>query len=257
MKKFLQITGLLTIIALIAISCNKITTIDQATAKDSHLGEYATSDVLLFSNGETDGGKTQGYDTTCMTSTIIQNNDGTITKTLNFNNCNIGDGVTRNGIIKITFTPGWKRNLKTPAIVEFENFSRGNEGILNGKHILKFTSLAPITLEVVADNMSITFENNEQHKWSGTRTIQWLKGFETPRYYKDDSLKVNYSLEGYNRNGEKFTNTGTDLIYSNCDGKLKVTAGTMIIKNLDKNKTLTVEFNGCSEYTINGIRINQ
>lgn len=257
MKKFLQISASLIIVAILAISCNKITTIDQATAKDSHLGEYATSDVLLFSNGETDGGKTVGYDTTCMTSTIIQNNDGTITKTLTFNNCNIGDNVTRNGKIKITFTPGWKRNLNIPVVVEFDNYSRGGEGTLSGKHTLKVTSLTPITLEVIAENMSITFENNEQHKWNGTRTIEWLKGFLTPRYQKDDSLKINYNLEGYNRNGEKFTNKGTDLIYSNCEGKLKVTAGTMIIKNIDKNKTLTVEFNGCSQYTINGIQINQ
>jgi hypothetical protein len=257
MKKLLQFTGSLLIVAIIAISCYKITSIDQATAKDSHLGEYATSDVLLFSNGETSGGKTNGYDTTCMTSTIIQNNDGTITKTLTFNNCNIGDNVTRNGKIKITFTPRWQNTLNSPVVVQFEGYSRGGECIFDGIHTLKLTSLNPITLDVVAENMSITFENKEQHKWNGTRTIVWLKGFLTPRYHKDDSLKMNYNLEGFNRKGEKFTNTGTDLIYSNCEGRLKVTAGTMVIKNIDKNKTLTVEFNGCSQYTINGIQVNQ
>lgn len=256
MKKLLQFTSLFLIIAIIAISCNKLTEVDQATAKDSHLSELATSDVLLFSNGETGGNKANGYDTTCFTSSVNQNNDGTITKTLTFNNCNIGDNVTRNGIIKIIFAPGWQKTLNSTVTVEFEGYSRG-EGVLNGKHILKLTSLRPITLQVTAENMVMTFENKEQHKWSGTRTIEWLKGFDTPRYHKDDSLKVNYNMEGFNRKGEKFTNTGTDLIYSNCDGKIKVTAGTMVIKNIDKNKTLTVEFNGCSQYTINGIQINQ
>lgn len=262
MKNLLKFSLFIIAIAIFAFSCDKLTTVDQATAKDSHLGELATSDVFLFSNGETDGSKSlfidsTGYDT-CFTATAIQNNDGTITKTLTFNGCNIGDGVTRSGQIIITYTPKWRVTLNSTVTVEFKNYVRGTQGdTINGTNTLKLTSLRPITIEMTAQNMVIKFSTGEEFKWEGTRTIQWLSGFATPRYRLDDSLAVNFVSEGYNRKGEHFTDTGTDLILSNCNGAMKISSGTEIINNIDLNKTLTVIFNGCGSYTINGIQISE
>lgn len=264
MKTLTKTLVLAILLVIAATSCNKVSTTDQATANDVSLGEYATSDVLLFANGETGGTKdaidytNNGYDTTCMTITFQQNQDSSITKTITFNDCNIGDGISRTGQIKITFFPGWKNRLNTPTTVEFLNLKRGKKQItLNGKHIVKITKLLPLTFEVTAENMSITFDNGETHKWSGTRTIEWLKGFFTPRYNRDDSIRINFTQDAYNRKGEHLNIVGTNVIHSFCENRIKVTSGVIIVNNLDKNRKITIEYSGCGTYTVNDQSIEQ
>lgn len=242
-------------------SCNLASTTDQANAKDVYSGRLATADILLFSNGETGDTKdalNNGYDTTCMSVNYVINSDSTITKTITFNNCQIGDGNLRNGTIKITFKRGWKKILNQPVVVEFINYQRGGiNGTLNGKHTLKLTNLTPITLEVKAENMSLKFDTGEEHTWNGISTIKWLKGFSTPRYHLDDSLLINFNENGYTRKGDSFNAVGTDIVNTNCDGKIKPVDGTIVFTNEDRNRTVTIKFDGCSGLIVNGIRINQ
>lgn len=261
MKTLFKTLVFAALLVIAATSCKKLTETDQATANDATVGEYATSDVLLFSNGETGSSKDaldNVYDTTCRTVTFTYNDDSTITKTITFNDCNIGDGISRTGQIKITFKPGWKFRLNTPATVELINFKRGREQhIFNGKHTIKLTAFEPLTFEINAENMSITFDNGETYKWSGTRTIEWLKGFSTYRYNKDDSIRANFTHDAYNRKGEHLNVVGTDIIHSFCENRIKITSGFVVINNLDKDKKITVEFNGCGSYTINDQQVEQ
>ncbi|MBN2662626.1 MAG: hypothetical protein JXR68_03160 [Bacteroidales bacterium] len=260
MKNLFKLSLITAFFLLMLFSCDPITEPDQATGRDVHVGELAVSDVFTFTNGETDGGgKAFAEDTSCYQRETEQLGDGSFQTTLTFNNaCTMSDGVVRSGQIIIDWEFGWRLDSTKIVVVTFNEFSRDGD-VLSGTINIQLLSRINKEYQITENDMKILLSTQEEVTWSGTRTVKWDEGFLTPLDRYDDVKTVNFNKDGVNRNGEKFTSEGVNLVVSNTcdDGKTRIIAGKITItNNTNNNQQTTVEFNGCSDtFTINGIEI--
>ena len=264
MKNLFKITLVSAILALVAFGCKKPVQPDQATTNDVRTAELAQSDVFTFSQ-QADDGKAFSDDS-CFTRETVENNDGSFTTTFTFNsNCTFSDGVVRSGQIIINWTPGWRLDSTKHATVTFNNFTRDSV-VVSGTVTLQYTGGSytannPPVFSMTEEDMTIKFADGKTASWSGTRTVEWSEGFDTRFDRSDDVKKVNFHREGVNRNGEKYTANGTDLLIKNSCGttrKSRVVSGTIVITKGDQTTTVDFGNGDCDDtFTItqNGVTI--
>ena len=265
MKNLFKLTLVSAILALLAFGCKKPVQPDQATTNDVRTAELAQSDVFTFSQ-QVDNGKAFSDDSSCYDVYVDENNDGSLTTTLTFNpNCTFSDGVVRSGQIIITWTPGWRLDSSKHATVTFQNYTRDSV-VVSGTVTLQYTGGSytvdnPPVFSMTEEDMTIKFADGKTASWSGTRTVEWADGFKTRFNRSDDVKKVNFHREGINRNGEKYTADGTDLLIKNSCGttrKSRVVSGTIVIKKGDQTTTVDFGNGDCDDtFTItqNGVTI--
>lgn len=264
MKTLLKFTLLSAILALLAFGCKKPVQPDQATTNDVRTAELAQSDVFTFSQQANGNGKAFSKDSSCYNIDIDDNGDGSFTTTFTFDSsCNYPDGVVRSGQIIINWTPGWRFDSTEHATVSFNNYTRDSV-VLSGTITIKFKSFSldsSLTYSMTEDKMNLKFPDGKTTSWSGTRTVEWTYGFKTRFDRTDDVRKVNFHRDGINRNGEKYTADGSDLLIKNSCGdshKSHIVSGIIVIKKGDQ--TTTVDFgngdcDGTFTITQNGVTI--
>jgi hypothetical protein len=243
MKNIVKISIFALLISIAAISCKKQIDPDQATGDDIRHADLAVSDVFTFTTGQTDNNTkeaTENSDTTCFTKNTVLNPDSSFTTTINFNpNYKCKDGISRSGEIIINWQKGWRRDSTKYATVTFNKYSRDGR-ILSGNLKIKLISAKPSAqnppkYKIVENNMKILFPNGQETSWEGTRTVEWLSGFLTPKDRTDDVKKINFNTNGVNRKGQNYTAYGKNLTIDNScgtTGRARITMGTItILKN--------------------------
>ena len=245
MKKIFKLTLVSAILALIAFGCQKPVQPDQATTNDVRTAELAQSDVFTFSQ-QADNGKAFNEDTSCYTKKTVENEDGSFTTTFTFNSsCTFHDGVVRSGQIIINWQRGWRLDSSKKATISFNKYSRDSI-ILSGNVTIQFkgfSSDSSLTYLMKEDKMSLNLADGKTASWDGTRTVEWVEGYKTRFDRSDDVRKVNFHREGINRNDEKYTADGNNLLIKNNCGdtrKSRIVSGTIVIKKGEH--TTTIDF---------------
>ncbi len=171
----------------------------------------------------------------------------TITVTIEFNGT-CDDGIQRSGKMTIVADLGWRINpLNKSVTITYENFTRGRR-IFNGTISYSLNvvvnptdSTKAIVWTTQMQDFSITFPDSTSITLSGTKNIEFERGFFTFWDKTDDILKINAQVEGTNRKGENFTAVSEDIIIKrNCNFFFPI-SGTKTI-SFDDGRTYTIDF---------------
>lgn len=250
MNNILKLTLFIIFITAIFISCDEVAEPDKVTCEDIQIGELIISDVFSFTSSETDEDKNNITDTTCFEKETELLGDGSFVTTLTFNDsCAITNSVTRGGQIIINWELGWRGDSSKIVDITLVNFVRNNS-TLNGNLKIQLLNFLNKKYQISENDINITLNSDQVVTWSGVSTVEWVSGFLTLKNKYDDEKIINYSRDGVNRNGEKFSTEGTNIQVSNTcyDGVSRITSGKIIITNIsNKNQKTKVEFDGCSD----------
>ncbi len=249
MKKTLF--SIVTVFALFSLvffsSCKKQQNVDTDTVEAVIDADNAAAEGIVTAQ-ETTGNSKVAYGNSCRIVTrTIDTVNKTITVVIEFNGT-CDDGIPRSGKMTIVANLGWRRNpLGKGVTITYENFTRGRR-IFNGTVSYKVDviedstdSSKVIAMTTTMDNFTVTFPDSTSVTLSGTKTIEFVKGFFTFWDKKDDVLKINAQVEGTNRKGENFTSVSENLIIRRSCNYFFPVSGTKTIK-FDDGRTYIIDF---------------
>lgn len=249
MKKVLfSLVAVISLTALLLFtSCQKEQKVDTETVEAVIDADNAAAEGIVLAQENSDGTK-DTYDSTCRTVTrnidIVNN---TITIIIEFNGV-CEDGISRSGKMTIVTALDWRIDpVGKTVTITYENFTRGQR-IFNGT--VNYTvdvvvdttdSSRTIVMTTNMDNFTVTFPDSTSVTLSGTKTIEYVKGFFTFWDKTDDILRINSQIEGNNRQGENFTAVSEDLIIKRDCNYFFPISGTKTI-TFDDGRTYLIDF---------------
>lgn len=134
----------------------------------------------------------------------VQNNDGTMTKTITYANFSNGYNLrVKNGVIVVTVTGTPAENTYQRSFT-FQNFTI--DGIkVEGTRTIQKTAQYAYTISLAGGKVTFTDGKSCTRTQSHTRTM--TSGMDTPNNIWDDIFAEEGSATGLNRNGNTYTHT--------------------------------------------------
>ncbi|HBF88439.1 MAG TPA: hypothetical protein DDX39_07345 [Bacteroidales bacterium] len=213
MKNKLYFLAVIIAATIFVYSCDEASQPDTETqtAIDNARAEEAVSQIYSTVNhyGINEEGIKSGLsDTTCPIITVDTSISFPRTLFVDFGEtgCVGPDGVTRKGLLKITYSGHWyDPEANTTASVELVDYyvnSVGLEGIFsityNGEN-----SYGGPSFTIESDSAKLTLVSGSEITWSSTETINWVEGFDD-FIYENDVILITGSSSGVNSEGRAY-----------------------------------------------------
>lgn len=221
------IYSLLTVLSISTISCKKDNPLENieantVSATDNSFSEnifdqiFNTSTNSLDNQQNINSGTFQSrinYWGECVTYTLNTNN-----KTLKAdfgNGCTGLDGITRSGIIDMTYTDLYRTegSIVTYNLVNFYVNGYKVEGTGNVENLGRNAQSQLMHRNTLTNGKIHDVNGNWIIDWETTRTRTWISGEDTPLDITNDQYEISLTNSGINRNGDTYLTETTSPLF--------------------------------------------
>ncbi|NJO92308.1 MAG: hypothetical protein HC831_27560 [Chloroflexia bacterium] len=227
MKNIFKISALLVLMSLFVVACEDVKVDDPQedteAIEDNALAAASVRDVFASVNDGTNSGGGKTLADCPQVLYVVE----TKTLTIDYGTGCQDDPIARKGLITVVFSGtvrGWEND--ETATISFTDYYIGDVKF-EGNISITCNDVETSSFGIVAQNMVLTFPNEQTIKWSSNETIARDQTYQTAGYWRYNGGTTGTCTL---RNGETFSRTSTNLLSSPAckwfiDGSFSMTIG--------------------------------